>query len=369
MVTVRWAVRLAAAVAILAAGACRPLRGQGQTPPQPAPAEQKPVEVEPAVRCRDPQARDQDDMAIWVHPTDPPLSLIIASDKEAGCIFVYDLSGRTLQSVPTPAPGNIDVRRGFPLAGRKVDIVAVNQRAEPYKILVYAVSADSRRIERVDNGAILTGENYGGALYRSARTGRFYFITTSMGGTCEQYELADDGSGRVAGRKVRTWRVGFAEAAVADDQRGRIYVGEETKGVWEFGAEPDDPPDGRLVAPVGRDGLRADVEGLAIHPGVGGGPALVVSNQSRNRFNVYRLGGDFAYLGAFAVRGASDTDGIDIAAADLGGQFSGGLFACHTDAGGRPVLLVPWRRISEALERAGRVSASPSGGAGQTDIR
>ena len=37
-----------------------------------------------------------DDPAIWVHPSDPALSVVIATDKKSG-IAVYDLSGAQLQ--------------------------------------------------------------------------------------------------------------------------------------------------------------------------------------------------------------------------------------------------------------------------------
>ncbi len=309
-----------------------------------------PKPVDPAVVCRDPAVGDQDDMCIWVDPKDPVRSTIIASDKEAEHLFVYDLAGRTLQSVETPKPGNIDVRYGFPLGGRKVDVVAFNQRATPYQVAVFAVDPASRRLARVDNGAILTRANYGGTLFRSRKTGDFYFITTSMPGHAEQWLLADDGAGKVRGRLVRTWQVGFSEAAVGDDEAGKVYVAQESKGVWELPGEPDDETPPRLVIKTGENGLRPDVEGLAVHPNVGGqGRCLVVSNQSRDDFKVYRMDRAFTFVGTFEVAGAHHTDGLDVTAADLGGPFAGGLFACHTASGGKPVLLVPWAKIAEAL--------------------
>lgn len=266
---------------------------------------------------------------------------------------MYDLAGRTLQTIKTPMPGNIDVRYGFPLGGGKVDIVALNQRAKPLQIVVFGVDPATRRLERIDDGGILNETNYGGTLYRSRKTGKFYFITTSKKGTCEQHELADDGRGKVKGTKVRTWTAGYSEAAVGDDETGKVYIGNERAGVWEFPGEPDDAAPGRRVIRVGEHGLRADVEGLAIHPNVGGGRCLVVSNQSRNEFKVYRLDGTFTFVGTFAVRGARDTDGIDVTAADLGGEFAGGLFGCHTGSDGRPVLLSAWSKIAAALAAGG----------------
>ena len=306
--------------------------------------------VAATVRCADPAAEDQDDMCVWVHPTEPALSTIIASDKDADKLFVYDLAGKVIQVVSARHPGNIDVRYGFPLGKEEVDIIAFNQRDDP-EILVYKVVAATRQLERVDNHAITTGENYGGTLYRSPKTGRFYFVTTSKSGSIEQYELSDDGAGKVRGRKVRSWTVGGqCEAAVADDETGTIYIGEEDKGVWEVGAEPEDATPGRLVIAIGENGLADDVEGLAIYYLPEGKGFLLVSNQSRDNYKVYRREGAHAFAGTFAVAGAESTDGLDVTNANLGPRFPHGLFACHSARDNPcPVLLTPWPSIAKVF--------------------
>ena len=43
--------------------------------------------------------------------------MTIASDKQAGKLFVYDLDGTLIQAVAVKHPGNIDLRYGFPLGG------------------------------------------------------------------------------------------------------------------------------------------------------------------------------------------------------------------------------------------------------------
>jgi 3-phytase len=304
--------------------------------------------VAPVVKCSDRQSRDQDDMCIWIHPTEPSRSTILAADKAANRIFVYDLEGTTLQSIDARNPGNIDVRHGFPLGTGRVDIVAFNQRDDP-KILVYQVDVRSRRLERVDNDAIRTAANYGGTLYRSPKSGKFYFLTTSAQGHVEQFELGDDGAGKVAGRKVRGWKVGGSEAAVADDETGRIYIGEEDRGVWEVGGEPDDPAPGELVIKLGEHGLASDVEGLAIYYLPGGKGYLIVSNQSRNNFKVYQRTGKHEFAGTFAIQGARDSDGLDVCNAHLGTAFPKGLFACHTGDDRCPILLTPWDAIAGSI--------------------
>jgi 3-phytase len=317
----------------------------------PLAAQQKrdtPAAVTPTVKCSDPASRDQDDLCVWVHPTDPSRSLIVASDKAAGRLFVYDLDGKTRQALPAKHPGNIDVRYGFPLGRDKVDIVAVNQRGDG-TLAVCKVDAATGRLERIDNGALRTGENYGGTLYRSRRTGKFYFLTTSYKATVEQYELADDGSGKVKGTKVRSWKVGgVCEAAVGDDEAGKVYIAEEQKGVWEVGGEPGDAAPGKLVVKRGEHGLAGDVEGLAIYHLPEGGGYLIVSDQGRNHFKVYQRSAPHAFLGAFAVRGARDTDGLDVCNVNLGPRFPNGLFACHTGEGKCPILLAPWEDVARA---------------------
>ena len=315
-------------------------------------AADKPPKPAPASVCAADGSRDQDDMCIWVHPTDRARSTVITADKAAGKVFVYDLAGKALQAVSVAKPANIDLRYGFPLGGKTVDIVALNRRTND-AIVVFKVDPATRRIERIDNGKIATGQNYGGTLFRSPKTGKVYFITTAKGGTCEQYELADDGRGKVKGTKVRTFKTGYSEGAVADDQAGKIYVGQERKGVWVIGGEPTDPAPPKLIIRLGENGVKGDVEGLAIYRRDGGKGYLIVSNQGPSNFKVYQLAAPYKYVGTFTIAGANDTDGIDVTNAGLGGRFAKGLFACHT-AGirghkGCPVILTAWADIAASL--------------------
>ena len=88
----------------------------------------------------------------------------------------------------------------------------------------------------------------------------------SKNGEVQQWELTDDGSGRVVGEQVRSFAVeSQPEGCVADDELGQLYLGEETRGIWKFGAEPDAGDTGSLIAEASDSGpLVADVEGLAI---------------------------------------------------------------------------------------------------------
>jgi 3-phytase len=320
----------------------------------------KPIkEVAWSTRCADGHSQDQDDLCLWVHPADASQSVVIAADKAAGKLWVYDLEGRTIQSVAVRRPGNIDVRYHFPLGEKHLDIVACNQR-EGNRIVVYGVNPALRQLERIDDGSIATSENYGGALYRSTKSGKFYFITTSYPGHVEQYELHDNGKGQVTGHRVRSWKVGLCEAAVADDKSGQLYIGEERRGIWAVGAEPQDATLGELVVRIGQNGLTGDVEGLGIYHSENGKGYLVVSNQASNNFHVYRRDKAHTFVGAFAIKGAKQSDGIDICNRGLGARFPKGLFACHAEHGGqRPVLLARWDAVAEMLSPKLSIDTAP----------
>lgn len=349
---------------LLIAGLLLPLASGCVPPPEGIPV------IPPALTLLPEGAADLDDMCVWIHPAEPARSLVIVSDKKGDRILAYDLGGSLLQALPAEEPGNIDLRYGFSLGGEGVDIAAYFQRRAGPKVVVLAVDPGTRALRRIDDGAIRTGRGAGGALYRSARTGRFYFFKTLEGrlrGSVEQIELLDDGRGRVGGRKVREWQAAGCEGAVADDETGRLYIAEEDVGIREVGAEPGDPVSGELVILVGEHGLAADVEGLALYPLPGGDGYLVVSNQSRDNFKVYRRGGAHEFVGTFTLQGVLHPDGIEVVGTPLGPSFPKGLFANHTDrvpGRGSPVMVTRWDPIAGALGMTIDTSRDPRAGKG-----
>lgn len=303
--------------------------------------------VTPKLTLQDPQIDDQDDMCIWVHPTNPSLSTVIASDKGANKLFVYDLDGNTVQVVSVPGkPGNIDLRYRFPLGGKNVDIVAYNDR-DNKKVVVYQVDPDTRQITKADDGSINTGPNYGSCLYYSRKSGKHYaFTCAESGGGVEQYEISDNGSGKVTGTQVRSWSHGKSEGCVADDETGHLYVGEEGVGIWKFGAEPGDPTTGELIARIGENGFTADVEGVTIYYAASGEGYIIASSQGNDSFKVFNRKRPHEFVKTFTVSGAQDTDGIDVTNVNLGPAFPQGIFALHNGAPSKcPVLICAYEDL------------------------
>ena len=308
------------------------------------------VETEPMPNSGD----AADDPAIWIHPKDPSQSTIIGTNKQGG-IAVYDLAGIKLQYLADGQMNNVDLRDGFSLGGEKVTLVTASNRSNN-SIAVYRVNPATRLLENVAARAITTGPIYGSCMYRSAKTGKFYTFTTGKTGDVEQWELFDNGSGKVDAKKVRQFKAkSQVEGCVADDELGHFYVGEEAVGIWKASAEPDGAAELTLIDKAGAGGhLVADVEGLTIAYGKDGSGYLIASSQGNNSFIVYRREGDNQFVKAFRIAseggmdGVEDTDGIDITTANLGPAFPEGVFVVQdgmNDKGNQNFKLVPNQRI------------------------
>jgi len=295
-----------------------------------------------------------DDPAIWMNPIDPTLSTIIGTDKLGG-LAVYDLSGKQLQYLPDGNMNNVDLRPDFPLGGQLVALVAAGNRSDN-SIALYRIDSATRLLEHVAARSITTLEVYGSCMYHSARTGAFYYFVNSKAGAVEQWELFDNGRGRVDARKVREFAVGSqTEGCVADDELGRLYIGEEHVGIWRYGAEPGDGTARQQVDTTAASGhLTSNVEGLALVVDKNGAGYLIVSSQGSSTYAIYRRGGDNAYVASFAIGAAngvdavSETDGLDATAANVGPAFPQGVLVVQdgsNDGGNQNFKLVPLQAL------------------------
>jgi myo-inositol-hexaphosphate 3-phosphohydrolase len=283
------------------------------------------VETEPVPNGGD----AADDPAIWVHPTDSALSLIIGTDK-AGGLAVYDLSGKQLQYLADGEMDNVDLRGGFKLGGQEVTLVTASNRRNN-SIAIYKIDTATRKLENVAARVITHGMAvYGMCMYRSAKTGKVYYYGNSKTGLVEQYELFE-ANGKVDAKKVRSFKVGsVVEGCVADDELGKFYISEEPVGIWKYDAEPEGGTTRTQVAKVGDGHLHADVEGLAIAYGPNGTGHLIVSSQGNYSYIAYKREGNNEFVKKFRIGdgdidGAEETDGLDVTSAPLGDKFPKGL--------------------------------------------
>lgn len=310
---------------------------------------------------------DADDPAIWVHPTDPAQSLVIAALKEGG-LDVYNLNGETLLTIAPEGVryNNVDLLYGFPLLGDyndpssegKVDLAIATDR---YKdtLAIFVIDRTTLQLQEVSdpaNALIFTpaGEAsnqettaYGLATY-AAPDGNFYaFVSRRETGDLAQLRLFDNTYGNVRYEVVRTLTLPIPEGGeladaqiegmVVDQMLGTLYIGQENVGVWKVDAAADSNGDAQLLHAVRPAGeyLEADVEGLAIYYGPGEEGYLLVSSQGDNTFAIFKRSGNNEYLGSFGVGSngeidsAEESDGAHIVNVSLGERFPNGLLVVH----------------------------------------
>jgi len=300
-----------------------------------------------------------DDAAIWLHPEDARLSTIIGTDKDRG-LAVYDLSGRELQFLADGKLNNVDLRDDFQLGDRSVALVTAGNKRDG-GIAIYKVNPHSRRLEDVAARDVTTVGAYGSCMYHNPIDGKFYYFVNSKAGEVEQWELYDNGAGKVDARKVRSFDVGFVtEGCVADDDLGHLYIGLEEKGIRKYAAEPAAGTDYTVIDRTEASGpLVPEVEGLAIYRAKDHTGYLIASSQGSDDFVIYRREGDNDYVVTIKVvagngiDGVTHTDGIEAVNADLGSAFPAGLLVVQdddNDDGKQNFKLVSWQRIAKALD-------------------
>ena len=303
-----------------------------------------------------------DDPAIWVHPADPALSLVIATDKKSG-LYVYDADGNLLQTLPDGRMNNVDLRDGFVSGGNSLTLVAASDRSDD-TIALYLLDPATRQLTSA-GAHVPTGFShpYGLCMYAAPGGGHYVFVNETGSGRFRQW-LIEDGPAGIEATLVREFDVGSqAEGCAADDELGDLYVAEENVGLWRYPADPASGGEREAIDRVGgANGLAADLEGVAIWQGTGGSGFVVVSNQGANNYAVYRRGADHAFIGLFAIvdnaalgiDGVTQTDGLDVTRSSFGPRFPDGLLVVQDGSnqgtiGRQNFKFIPWRAVAEAL--------------------
>ena len=299
-----------------------------------------------------------DDPAIWLHPSDPTASRVLGTDKRNG-LAVYDLNGKQLQYLPVGRLNNVDVRHGFQLGEQQVDLAVASNR-DHNSLHVFAIDPANGQLSELGQIATALPDIYGLCMGQSSE-GVMYAIANDKDGRFVQYRL-DGSQGELKGTLVREFAVATQpEGCVVDDLRQRLFIGEEGEAVWALDAGEDGSTE--MTRVIGIDSpIEADIEGLAIyqHPEH---PYLVISSQGNDSYVVvdaeppYQLRGSFriGLNSALGIDGVSETDGLEVTSANLGGQWSQGMLMVQDGRkrmpeGNQNYKFVPWQSIADALQ-------------------
>ena len=310
-------------------------------------------QTEPVARTGD----AADDPAIWRNPADPAGARILGTNKKQG-LLVYNLAGKELQLLEVGRLNNVDVRQEVLVGGRKLDLAVATQR-DDNSVMLFTID-DQGLVKPA--GAFATGlENiYGMCLYRPADGGLEAFIN-DKDGSFLQYRIEAEGD-KMSGKLLRRFKVASQpEGCVVDDRNARLFLGEEKRGVWTVSAKGDAPAKLSMIMPVGPQ-LVADVEGMALYHG-DKADYLIVSSQGDNSYLVmdaqapYRARGSFrvGYNLAAGIDGTSETDGLEVSAANFGGPYAKGLLVIQDGYkrlpdGPQNFKYVAWDDVAKALK-------------------
>lgn len=298
-----------------------------------------------------------DDPAVWRAP-ETGNSLILGTDKTAG-LYAFNLDGSVHTFLPVGRLNNVDVRYGIMVGGRSYDIAAATDRTN-IALAIFLIDPETREVNAAPGGLIpLDFEDpYGMCLYRSPVDNSLYaFVNDQEPSTYVQLRIEGSEGGIVA-EEVRRFVVGSQpEGCVADDRTGRLYVGEEAIGIWEYGAEPDAGDERTLFATADGQQIVADVEGLALLPRGDAGGYLFASSQGDSAYAVFDLDSG-TFINRFRISGGrtdatTETDGIEVFSSALGPDFPEGVFIAQDDiedSGGQNFKIVDLRDVMAALE-------------------
>lgn len=335
---------------------------QGQLNWQPSAVQLPPVLPNVgAIRQSDPVGRQgdaADDPAIWIHPQQPELSRVLGTNKKQG-LLAYDLQGKLLQDLPVGRLNNVDVRPNFKIGDKVVDLAVASNR-DHNSLSLFSIDRTSGELQVAGEIPTPLKNIYGICLFQPA-SGEIHAFVNDKDGTFLQYRLSAP-DGKAQGELVRQFKVDSQpEGCVADDQRQRLFIGEEDVGVWVVDARPEQPAKLASVVRVGPQ-LHADVEGLALYQSAGR-DYLVISSQGNDSYLVLDAEPPFTSHGAFRVGlnaesgidGASETDGIEVTSVNLGGAWNHGMLVVQDGRKRMPeqtqnFKFVPWAEVTKALK-------------------
>lgn len=298
-----------------------------------------------------------DDPAIWIHPDDASLSLILGTDKRRG-LAVYDLSGREVQFLPRGRVNNVDLRQGVAMAGGPAALAVATNRTER-AMDIFTVSEEGQ-VELALAQALEITDPYGICMHLDAG-GIVYAFVNGSDGEYEIWRLNE--AGELAPRRIDRFSLPTKpEGCVVDDLTGIAYIGEEEHGIWRMPARAGGFEEKMLLDSVESERLTADVEGLDIYRTREGGAILVASSQGDYTYAFYDLNDDDRYLGSVRIGdspiaeidGAEETDGLAVSAVNLGPGFEQGVLVVQDGFNRLPeenqnFKLVPWSSVAAAL--------------------
>ena len=300
------------------------------------------VETEPVFAGDD----AADDMCVLENFNNPESSMIISSDKKYG-IIVYDLEGVKLYDYEVGRINNVDIlpstsfQNKYIVAGtnrtyNSIDIYLFNSKGELENLILRKEIPSLKDV-------------YGVTFYRDDFN--TYLFISDKKGNVEQWSYNNDEVNSEI-KFVRKLKFSsLVEGLVADESKGKIYIGQERKGIWELNAFPSFDSQKKLIFKKSKN-FKPDFEGLALRDDGNGEGYLIASVQGSNGYLIIdRKSLDakifFRIIDGDKIDGTTETDGIDVTSIKTS-KFPNGFFIAQDDDNdglNQNFKLVDWNKI------------------------
>ena len=293
------------------------------------PSEIKYFEVYPSSETQPVSSKDDaaDDIAIWTNDLSVENSIIIGTNKQVG-LDTYNLSGDLIKSYTFGRINNVDIFQEFNVGEEKFPLVIGSNRTDNTIFLGRLYSDGSiKKILKNDPKSFIE-EVYGITSYNS--NDMDYVFISGKDGTLEQW-LIEDNKGTINMNLIRTIKFNsIVEGLVSDSYYEKLYVAEETVGLWEININPNIDLNKKLIFDTDKRYFKPDFEGVTLYKKDNGEGYIFISIQGSNSYAVLdRKSKEFKSV--FRIKksnnidSVSDTDGIDLSQLSTN-KFPEGLF-------------------------------------------
>jgi 3-phytase len=293
------------------------------------------------------------------------MSTYIAGSNKTCGIHFYDISGAELAYFDYGLINNVDARTIITDQKDTLTIVGGSNRTD--NTLIFIVAAKNSELMLKDSVVYSLetdlAEVYGFCLYYDYEDNKLFAFANSKEGRIGQWLLEFSGS-TITGEKVRDMLVlSQPEGMVADDRTGKLYLGEERKGIHVFDAGQTGSGISRIIP--GSDSTNTsisyDIEGLAVYPEEEDEGYLIASSQGNFSYAVFDLKKEI-YLFSFKISdgsfdGVEETDGLELYPGYVNDKFPEGIFVVqdgfnydHKLKKAQNFKLIDWRKIATLIE-------------------
>ena len=232
------------------------------------------VETEPVFAGDD----AADDMCVLENFNNPESSLIISSDKKYG-IIVYDLEGNKLYDYEVGRINNVDIIPSK--SGQDKYLVAGTNRTYN-SIDLYIFSSNGELEKNIVREVVPSLKDVYGITFYDDEYNTYVFVSDKKGNV-EQWSFNNDESNPEIKFERKLKFSSLVEGLVADESKGKIYIGQERKGIWELNAFPSFDSQKKLIFKKSKN-FKPDFEGLALRDDGNGEGYLIASVQGSNGY-------------------------------------------------------------------------------------